>query len=105
MTAHSPRFGLQYLTSTQRKLYDMLVACYKADQVVTIATKTRLALEAVPPLAEASRTVARGLVTHGLADYSPEGTYLLLSEQGKREAGIPTRARGEALGGLADILS
>jgi hypothetical protein len=103
VTAHQPRFGLNYLTSTQRKLYDMLVACYNADQSVEIGTKTRLALEADPPLAQASRTVARGLITHGLADYSPEGTYLLLSETGKREAGIPTRGRG--YNALADILS
>lgn len=102
MTAHQPRFGFQYLTEAQRKLFDMLVACYKADHSVTIATKTRLALTADPVLAEASRTVARGLVTHGLADYSPAGTYLLLSEQGKREAGLPTR---KAVSGLADILS
>lgn len=101
MTAHQPRFGLHHLTQTQRKMYDMLVACYKADVAVEIGTKTRLAWDAVPPLATASRTVARGLVTHGLADYSPAGTYLLLSNTGKREAGIPVAHRH----GLADLLS
>lgn len=103
MTAHQPRYGLKYLTDAQRKVYDLLVACYKADQSVTVATKTRLALEADPPLAEVSRTVLRGVVTHGLADYSPAGTYALLSEAGKREAGIPTRGKGH--NALADILS
>jgi hypothetical protein len=87
------RFGIGHLTVGQKRLYEMLIACYKADQVVTITTRTELDLEAKPePVATASRTVTRGLVTHGLADYSPEGTYLLLSESGKREATIPTRA-------------
>lgn len=103
MTGPGPKFGLSHLTGAQRKLYDMLVACYKADQSVELGPKTRINLEASPPLAEASRTTARNLVAHGLADYSPEARFLLLSDLGRREAGIPTRGKG--YNALADILS
>lgn len=99
MTAHQPRYGMRYLTETQRKVYDLLVEAYRADVAVEIATKTKRDFE--HDLATASRTVVRGLVTHGLADYSPAGGFVLLSEHGKREAGLPARATS----GLADILS
>jgi hypothetical protein len=95
---------MKHLTKTQRQVYDMLVTCYHADEPAVISTRTTLALEADPPMALASRTVARGLVTHGLADYSPEGTYLLLSEMGKREANIPTRAQRHGTTMLESVL-
>lgn len=83
------------LTDAQRALYDLLVDAYRADVSVAIATKTRVALR--DDLAQASRQVARGVVVHGLADYSPGGEYLLLSRRGKALAGIAQPSREHLL--------
>jgi len=80
---------IRALTDAQRALYEMVVDAYRADVAVRIATKTRKAFD--HDHAQASRQVARGVVIHGLCDYSPEGRYLLLSRRGKALAGIANR--------------
>lgn len=87
MTGLKPKFGISHLTTNAKQALRLLANAYKRDVAVKVGTKTQADFEA--DSATVSRTVMRSLLRYGLAYYSPEGRYALLSTVGKESCDIP----------------
>lgn len=73
---------MSVLTAGQLRLLEHLTLAYEKDVAVEIGPRTEWPVKAGQN-ATASRTVARGLVARGVADYSPNGKYLLVRPSGR----------------------